>query len=104
MSIPSSGRMLRRATPALCLLALGCAQAAESTFAAGEGKVVWTTRVVAGTGIRTTGASPHLVGKGFRSDGVPKGGDGSDTSDDGNLNYGAAMPTPACSRSAAAWT
>ncbi len=88
MSTPFSGR-LRRATPLLCLLSFGCAHAAEFEFADGEGKVTWNTRVLAGTGIRTTGASRHLVGKGFRSDGVAKGGDGADTADDGNLNYGA---------------
>ncbi|MHC1480622.1 DUF1302 domain-containing protein [Frateuria aurantia] len=54
----------------------------------GEIKGVWKSRVVAGTGIRTSARSPHLVGKGFNSEGKPKGGDGADTADDGNLNYG----------------
>lgn len=82
-------RALLGAVPCFCLFASLPLQAAEFDFADGEGKLTWTARAVAGAGIRTTGASRHLVGKGFRSDGVPKGGDGSDTSDDGNLNYGA---------------
>lgn len=48
----------------------------------------WNTRIVAGASMRTSAPSKHLVGKGFRSDGKPKGGDGADTADDGNLNYG----------------
>ena len=53
-----------------------------------EIKGVWKSRVVAGTGIRSSGRSRHLIGKGFNSEGKPKGGDGADTADDGNLNYG----------------
>lgn len=48
----------------------------------------WNTRIVAGASMRTSAPSKHLLGKGFRSDGKPKGGDGADTADDGNLNYG----------------
>lgn len=47
----------------------------------------WTTRIVAGTTVRTNDPKPHLLGKGFRSDGAAKGGNGADTADDGNLNY-----------------
>ncbi|SEM56743.1 Protein of unknown function [Pseudoxanthomonas sp. GM95] len=78
--------------PALCALALAITaplHAAEFKLADGEVTGTWNTRVTFGTGIRTTGRSEHLVGKGFRSDGAAKGGDGADTADDGNLNYGA---------------
>lgn len=78
--------------PALCLLAAAIAgplHAAEFKLADGEVTGIWITRATFGMGVRTTGASSHLVGKGFRSDGQAKGGDGSDTSDDGNLNYDA---------------
>jgi hypothetical protein len=87
-----STRHSRVAMPALCALALAMAaplQAAEFKLADGEVTGTWNTRVSFGTGIRTTGRSEHLVGKGFRSDGQAKGGDGADTADDGNLNYGA---------------
>lgn len=64
------------------------AHAVDFTLADGEieGKV--TTRVVAGAGWRLNKPSRFLVGKGFSSDGKPKGGVGSDESDDGNLNFG----------------
>jgi hypothetical protein len=65
------------------------AHAAEFTFADGQATATWTTRASFGMGLRTTAASPHLLGKGYRSDGRPKGGDGADTADDGNLNFGA---------------
>lgn len=85
-------RRTRAITPVLCLLASAIAaplHAAEFKLADGEVTGTWNTRVSFGTGIRTTGRSEHLVGKGFRSDGKAKGGDGADTADDGNLNYGA---------------
>lgn len=62
--------------------------ATDFTLAGGEVKGTLKTRVVAGAGVRLNDPSKHLVGKGFRSDGKPKGGDGADTADDGNLNYG----------------
>lgn len=83
-------RPARTAAPLLLLLAGASAlplRAGEFTLADGEVTGSWNARVVAGAGIRTTAPSRHLVGKGFRSDGQAKGGDGSDTSDDGNLNY-----------------
>jgi len=70
---------------ALCTTAL---HATDFKFADGEVQGTLKTRVVAGAGMRLNDASKHLVGKGFRSDGKPKGGDGADTADDGNLNYG----------------
>ncbi len=91
MSTSNAVRFARRTAPLLCLLC-STGHAAEFTFADGDGKLSWTSRAVAGIGIRTTHASSHLVGKGFRSDGQAKGGDGSDTSDDGNLNYGSGDP------------
>jgi len=64
------------------------AHAVDFTLADGEieGKV--TTRVVAGAGWRLNKPSRFMTGKGFSSDGKPKGGVGSDESDDGNLNFG----------------
>jgi hypothetical protein len=82
---------LFRPTVALLALAVMYAHAAgatEFTWGDAEGKGTWKTRVVAGTGVRLNDPSRHLVGKGFRSDGKPKNGDGADTADDGNLNYG----------------
>ncbi|WP_161805607.1 DUF1302 domain-containing protein [Frateuria defendens] len=62
--------------------------AVDFKLADGEITGKWTTRVVAGAAMRTSSPSKHLVGKGYRSDGRPKGGDGADTADDGNVNYG----------------
>lgn len=92
MSKSAISRSVRVAMPALCLLAAAIAaplHATEFKLADGDVTGTWNTRVTFGTGIRTTGRSEHLVGKGFRSDGQAKGGDGADTADDGNLNYGA---------------
>lgn len=85
-------RRTRVAVSALCVLAGAVAaplHAAEFKLAGGQVTGTWNTRVTFGTGIRTTGRSEHLVGKGFRSDGQAKNGDGGDTADDGNLNYDA---------------
>jgi hypothetical protein len=76
----------------LCLVCAAPTRAAEFEFAGGDGKAVWNTRAVIGAAIRTTSPSRHLVGKGYRSDGLPKGGDGGDSSDDGNLNFGNGDP------------
>lgn len=75
---------------ACLLLALVATSLQATDFKLADGTIdgKWTTRVVAGAAMRTSDASKHLVGKGFRSDGKPKGGDGADTADDGNLNYG----------------
>jgi hypothetical protein len=79
----------RNALSGALLLALAIpAHAVDFKLADGEVTGKWTTRVVAGAAMRTSDPSRHLVGKGFRSDGRPKGGDGADTADDGNLNYG----------------
>ncbi|WP_340648278.1 DUF1302 domain-containing protein [Pseudoxanthomonas winnipegensis] len=92
MTLLNARSRTRRRVPVLCLLATAIAaplHAAEFRLADGEVTGTWTTRATYGMGMRTTGRSEHLVGKGFRSDGVAKGGDGADTADDGNLNYGA---------------
>lgn len=92
-----SGDFLRRSfTYRVCVLstsilaALAAAPAAAADFELADGRVhgQWTTRVVAGTAVRTGKAQPHLLGKGYASDGRPKGGTGADTADDGNLNFG----------------
>ncbi len=59
-------------------------------FTLANGDIIgeWKTRLVTGAAMRTSNPSKHLVGKGFESNGKPKGGDGADTADDGNLNYG----------------
>jgi len=62
--------------------------AEDFTLANGDIIGEWNTRLVAGAAMRTSNPSRHLVGKGFESNGKPKGGDGADTADDGNLNYG----------------
>ncbi|MDI3261788.1 MAG: DUF1302 domain-containing protein [Fulvimonas sp.] len=62
--------------------------AVDFTLDDGEIKGKVTTRVVAGAGWRLNDRSRFMTGKGFRSDGKPKGGVGSDESDDGNLNFG----------------
>jgi hypothetical protein len=64
------------------------AHAVDFTLDNGEIKGKVTTRVVAGAGWRLNKPSRFMTGKGFRSDGKPKGGVGSDESDDGDLNYG----------------
>jgi hypothetical protein len=45
------------------------------------------TTVTEGTGIRTNNPERQLVGTSFGSNGKPKGGTGSDTTDDGDLNF-----------------
>lgn len=72
----------------LVAIASAAAHATDFTLADGEIKASLKTRVVAGAGMRLNDPSKQLVGKGFRSDGRPKNGDGADTADDGNLNYG----------------
>lgn len=85
--VSTRGRTMRWIAACLCLACSAPSPAAEFGFGDGEGSVTWNTRAVIGTGIRTTGQSRHLLGKGFRSDGRPKGGDGGDSTDDGNLNF-----------------
>ncbi|MGH8080123.1 MAG: DUF1302 domain-containing protein [Lysobacter sp.] len=63
------------------------APAAEFELADGQIQGQWNTRIVAGTSVRMGDAKPHLLGKGYASDGRPKGGNGADTADDGNLNF-----------------
>lgn len=92
---PASGRHARSgirnlAMGGVLLLALSSAMhanAGDFTLHDGEIKGKITTRVVAGAGWRLNNPSRYLVGKGFRTDGKPKGGVGSDESDDGNLNF-----------------
>ncbi|KJV37284.1 DUF1302 domain-containing protein [Luteibacter yeojuensis] len=84
--MPSRCRLL--ALVSFAALSSTALHATDFTLADGEVKGTLKTRVVAGAGVRLNDPSKHLVGKGFRSDGKPKGGDGADTADDGNLNYG----------------
>ncbi|MEH6420627.1 DUF1302 domain-containing protein [Pseudomonas sp. CGJS7] len=74
---------------AAVLIGLSAAPVAAADFELADGRIQgqWNTRVVAGTSVRTGEAQPHLLGKGFASDGRPKGGTGADTADDGNLNF-----------------
>ncbi len=91
MSTPRLILISRNLLSSALLLALAVpVHAVDFKLADGDITGKWTTRVVAGVGVRTSDPSRHLVGKGFRSDGKPKakGGDGADTADDGNLNYG----------------
>lgn len=69
--------------------ALAAAPAAAAEFELADGRIQgqWNLRAVAGTAVRTGKAQPHLLGKGYASDGRPKGGTGADTADDGNLNF-----------------
>jgi len=76
------------AVASLTALSASALHATDFRLADGELQGTLKTRVVAGAGERLNDPSKHLVGKGFRSDGKPKGGDGADTADDGNLNYG----------------
>jgi len=80
-------RWLLAAAPLTALFATAL-HATDFTLADGQVKGTLKTRIVAGAGVRLNDPSKHLIGKGFRSDGKPKGGDGADTADDGNLNYG----------------
>lgn len=76
------------AVASLTAISTSALHATDFKLADGEVQGTLKTRVVAGAGVRLNDPSKHLVGKGFRSDGKPKGGDGADTADDGNLNYG----------------
>ncbi|MGO4777045.1 DUF1302 family protein, partial [Lysobacter sp. 2RAB21] len=69
------------------ILSSPAVRAAEFELADGRIQGQWNTRVVAGTSVRTDKPKPHLLGKGFASDGRAKGGNGADTADDGNLNF-----------------
>jgi hypothetical protein len=96
-SSPSSGALaaLRAHVPVIAVLPATLAlilsspvvRAAEFELADGRIQGQWNTRVVAGTSLRTGKPKPHLLGKGFASDGRAKGGNGADTADDGNLNF-----------------
>jgi hypothetical protein len=88
MSVPKTGTWPRLTLLAGILPLAVPALAGDFTLADGEVQGSWKLRATAGAGVRTADPSRHLVGKGFRSDGKAKGGDGSDTSDDGNLNFG----------------
>jgi hypothetical protein len=76
------------AVASLSAFSISALHATDFKLADGDVQGTLKTRVVAGTGVRLNDPSKHLVGKGFRSDGKAKGGDGADTADDGNLNYG----------------
>ena len=88
VSIRAVRTSVRFALLAVALPAAWSATAGDFTLADGEVTGTWNLRATVGAGIRMADPSRHLVGKGFRSDGKAKGGDGSDTSDDGNLNFG----------------
>ena len=85
----------RHASMVRKLLFLGLAAAMATAARAGDFHFgdpdltgTWNLNLTAGANMRTAHPSRHLVGKGFMSDGRPKGGDGADTADDGDLNYG----------------
>lgn len=59
----------------------------DFSLADGQVQGKWNLKASVGAGMRLNHPSRHLVGKGYRSDGRLKGGDGADDVDDGNLNF-----------------